>query len=165
MCKFGESLIYQRNENMKYSISPKFQKSKRKLGQNATRVGRYLKKWQKNGTSFMNVPHSPMSIIDCQSIITSKASQISSVMKTWKLMFPEKWCFKNCSFWHFNHVLSWRQQKHQCVLFFHCWHNSTIFWPNNWHPMTEVVERLGYCWDIFYKVNCEFLNRHFSMFR
>ena len=27
-----------------------------KIGQNGTRVGRYLKKWQKNGTSFMNVP-------------------------------------------------------------------------------------------------------------
>ena len=27
-----------------------------KIGQNGTRVGRYLKKMTKNGTSFMNVP-------------------------------------------------------------------------------------------------------------
>ena len=27
-----------------------------KIGQNGTRVGRYLKKVTKNGTSFMNVP-------------------------------------------------------------------------------------------------------------
>ena len=34
------------------------------------------------------------------SIITLKVCQIISVMKTWKLVFPEKWNFKNSWFWH-----------------------------------------------------------------
>ena len=40
---------------------------------------------------------STTSIIDCQLL-----GQISSVVKKWRLMFPEEWYFKNCSFWHFN---------------------------------------------------------------
>ena len=36
------------------------------------------------------------------SIITSKVRQIVSVMKTERLVFPEKWYFKNSSFWHFD---------------------------------------------------------------
>ena len=36
------------------------------------------------------------------SIITSKIRQIISVMKTQWQVFPEKWHFKDGSFWHFN---------------------------------------------------------------
>ena len=36
------------------------------------------------------------------SIITSNVCQTISVMKTKTLVFPEKWYFKNSSFWHFN---------------------------------------------------------------
>ena len=36
------------------------------------------------------------------SIITSNFRQIISVMKTKTLVFPEKWYFRNNSFWHFN---------------------------------------------------------------
>ena len=35
------------------------------------------------------------------SIITSNVCQIISVMKTKTLVFPEKWYFKNSSFWFF----------------------------------------------------------------
>ena len=36
------------------------------------------------------------------SIITSNVCQIISVIKTKILVFPEKWYFKNSSFWHFD---------------------------------------------------------------
>ena len=41
------------------------------------------------------------------SIITSNVCQIISVVKTKTLVFPEKWYFKNTSFWFLIHVLSW----------------------------------------------------------
>ena len=39
------------------------------------------------------------------------------------------------------HVLSWRQQKHQCLCF-HYWDFLTNFWRNNWRSIFDVVERL-----------------------
>ena len=40
------------------------------------------------------------------------------------------------------HVLSWRQQKHQCLCF-HYWDFLTNFWHNNWQSIFfDVVERL-----------------------
>ena len=39
------------------------------------------------------------------------------------------------------HVLSWRQQKHQCLCF-HYWDFLTNFWHNNWRSIFDVVERL-----------------------
>ena len=41
------------------------------------------------------------------------------------------------------HVLSWRQQKHQCLCF-HYWDFLTNFWRNNWRFIFDVVERLCY---------------------
>ena len=40
--------------------------------------------------------------ITSSSIISSKVRQIISVIKTQRLVIPEKWCFKNSLFWHFN---------------------------------------------------------------
>ena len=39
------------------------------------------------------------------------------------------------------HVLSWRQQKHQCLCF-HYWDYLTSFWWNNWRSIIDVTERL-----------------------
>ena len=39
------------------------------------------------------------------------------------------------------HVLSWRQQKHQCLCFPY-WDYLTNFWQNNWRFIIDVVERL-----------------------
>ena len=39
------------------------------------------------------------------------------------------------------HVLSWRQQKHQCLCF-HYWDFLTNFWRNNWQSIIDVVKRL-----------------------
>ena len=39
------------------------------------------------------------------------------------------------------HVLSWRQQKTQC-LYFHFWDYFTNFRRNNWRCIIELVERL-----------------------
>ena len=48
------------------------------------------------------------------------------------------------SFWHFKiHILSRRQQKHQCLCF-HYWDDLTNFWRNNWRSIIDIVERLGY---------------------
>ena len=41
------------------------------------------------------------------------------------------------------HVLSWRQQKHQCLCF-HYWDFLTTFWRNNWQSIIHAVERLCY---------------------
>ena len=38
------------------------------------------------------------------------------------------------------HVLSWRQQKHQCLCF-HYWDFLTKFWHNNWWAIFDVVEK------------------------
>ena len=40
------------------------------------------------------------------------------------------------------HVLSWRQQKNQCLCF-HYWYYLTNFWRNNWRFIIDVVERLS----------------------
>ena len=39
------------------------------------------------------------------------------------------------------HVLSWRQQTHQCLCF-HNWDYFTNFWQNNWQCIIDLVERL-----------------------
>ena len=60
------------------------------------------------------------------SIITSKIRQIIWGMKHCTGI-PEKWYFKNGSFGILIHVLSRRQQKHQCLCFHH-WDYLTNFW-------------------------------------
>ena len=55
-----------------------------------------------------------------------KSSQKISVMKTKKLVFPEK----TVCFGILIHILSWRQQKHQCLCF-HYWDFWTNFCRNN----------------------------------
>ena len=70
-------------------------------------------------------------------------------------MFSEKWYFKNSSFWHLIHILSWRQQKHQCLCF-HYWDYLTNFWHNNWRSIIDVVERL--CFSVCAINSLLFLN-------
>ena len=78
------------------------------------------------------------------SIIKSKVCQIISVMKTWRLVFPEKWYLKNSSFWHFDsQFLSWRQHKHHLCLYFNYWDYLTNFWRNNWRSRKTL---LNFCW-------------------
>ena len=72
-----------------------------------------------------------------------KNSPIITVMKTETIVFPEKWYFKNSSFWHSNSRFVCRQQKHHCLCF-HYWDYLTNFWRNYWKSIIDVVERLGY---------------------
>ena len=44
------------------------------------------------------------------------------------------------------HVLSWRQQKRQCLCF-HYWYLLTNIWRNNWWSIFDIVERLCY-WQL-----------------
>ena len=45
------------------------------------------------------------------------------------------------------HVLSWRQQKRQCLCF-HYWYLLTNIWRNNWWSIFDIVERLCY-WQLY----------------
>ena len=44
------------------------------------------------------------------------------------------------------HVLSWRQQKHQCLCF-HYWDYLTDFWRINWRSIIDIVKRLSYTYS------------------
>ena len=59
------------------------------------------------------------------SIIGSNVRQIVSVMKTKRLMFPEKWYFKNSSFWHFN---SCSVLKHFFLDYWEKKHKLKVLW-------------------------------------
>ena len=63
------------------------------------------------------------------SIITSNVFQIISVMKTKTLVFPEKWFFKNSSFWHLN---SFFDLKNLFQITEKMNWKSTIIRRNNW---------------------------------
>ena len=63
------------------------------------------------------------------SIITSNVFQIISVMKTKTLVFPEKWFFKNSSFWHLN---SFFDLKNLFQITEKMNWKSTIICQNNW---------------------------------
>ena len=78
------------------------------------------------------------------------------------------WCFQRndiSKIVHFGiliYILSWRQQKHQCLCF-HYWHYLTNFWRNNWRSIIDIVERLllgtSEYTCIFYE-NCDALIPH-----
>ena len=62
--------------------------------------------------------------------------QLKSQELNKKLVFPDFFCFGILI-----HVLSWRQQKQQCLCF-HYWDFLTDFCRNNWQSIFDVVERL-----------------------
>ena len=59
-------------------------------------------------------------------------------------VFPENWCYKNSSFWHFNLCFFLKTTKTPAFVFITevIWQT---FWLNNWQSILDVVERLGYC--------------------
>ena len=58
-------------------------------------------------------------------------------------MFPEKWYYKNNSFWHFNSrfVLKTTKTPVFVIITEIIW---WIFWRNKWRSLIDVVERLCY---------------------
>ena len=67
----------------------------------------------------------------CSSNFVRIKPNTSFCPKFQKRLFPDKWYFKNSSFWHFNSRL---QQKHQWLRFHYCDY-LTDFWHNNWRSI------------------------------
>ena len=63
-------------------------------------------------------------------------------------MFPEKWDYKNSSFWHFNSHFVLKTTKTPVFVFITeiFWRT---FWRNNWQSMFDIVERL--CLYFFFR--------------
>ena len=60
------------------------------------------------------------------------------------MCFQRNYTSKLVNFGILLHILSWQQQKHQCLCF-HCWDYLTNFWHNNWQSITDIIERHGLC--------------------
>ena len=83
------------------------------------------------------------------STITSKVNQIISVIKTKRSVFPEKWYYKNSSFWHFNSSFVLNTTKTQVLVLITeiIWRT---FWNDNWQSIIDIKvpklnSRLVYC--------------------
>ena len=102
------------------------------------------KKWKCSEMQLHSITKSFYYVKYGLTIITWKVSRIFSVMKIKTLVFPEKLYFKNSLFDILIQVLSWRQQKHQCLCF-HYWDYLTNFWQNIWQSIFDNIERLYLC--------------------